>query len=178
MFIREHTNPVYYPRCKFVYRYYLGQIRKTKIYGHWFHRNKNFYILENHNNILHNKKRLVWCNVKPSHYDKDVNFLIEIAIMDRQKKLKDEISKLETWINIVSCKGDEYTIAGEWESKDGQTKRIRRTAKLVRNGEGDELYYQKGDEPMRKYLIRPGVSEAVAIAAQEGLLIYNEREKA
>ena len=59
---------------------------------------QNFYILENHNNILHNKKRLVWCNVKPSHYDKDVNFLIEIAIMDRQKKLKDEISKLEAWI--------------------------------------------------------------------------------
>ena len=93
---------------------------------------------------------------------------------------KDKFStfKLETWINIVSCKGDEYTIAGEWTSKDKKTKSIRRTAKLVKNGEGDELYYQKGDEPMRKYLIRPGVSEAVAIAAQEGLLIYNEREKA
>ena len=98
MFKREHTRPVRYPKCKSVYRYYIGQIRKTKIYGHWFHRNKNFYILENHNNILHKKKRLVWCNVKPSHYDKDVNFLIEIAIMDRQKKLKDEIFKLEAWI--------------------------------------------------------------------------------
>jgi hypothetical protein len=101
MFKREHTSPVRYPKCKSVYRYYIGQIRKTKIYGHWFHRNKNFYVLENHNNILHNKKRLVWCNVKPSHYDKDVNFLIEIAIMDRQKKLKDEISKLEAWIKNV-----------------------------------------------------------------------------
>jgi hypothetical protein len=101
MFKREHTSPVRYLKCRSVYRYYIGQIRKTKIYGHWFHRNKNFYVLENHNNILHNKKRLVWCNVKPSHYDKDVNFLIEIAIMDRQKKLKDEISKLEAWIKNV-----------------------------------------------------------------------------
>ncbi len=101
MFIREHTNPVYYPRCKFVYRYYLGQIRKTKIYGHWFHRNKNFYVLEVHNSILRGKKRKVWSSVVPSHYDKDVQFLIEIAINDKQKKLKKEISKLEDWIKDV-----------------------------------------------------------------------------
>ena len=101
MFIKEHKNPVYYPRCKLVYRYYLGQIRKTKIYGHWFHKNKNFYILETHNNILHNKKRKVWSVSNPSHYDKDVNFLIEIAIIEKQKKLKKEISELEDWIKNV-----------------------------------------------------------------------------
>ena len=40
MFKREHTSPVRYPKCKSVYRYYIGQIRKTKIYGHWIQDSK------------------------------------------------------------------------------------------------------------------------------------------
>ena len=30
MFKREHTSPVRYPKCRSVYRYYIGQIRKLK----------------------------------------------------------------------------------------------------------------------------------------------------
>ena len=101
MFKREHTSPVRYPKCRSVYRYYIGQIRKTKIYGHWFHRNKNFYILENHNYHLSGKKRLVWSRENPSHYDKDVNFLIEIAINYKQKKLAKDIEDCEKWIKEV-----------------------------------------------------------------------------
>ena len=124
MFIREHKSPVYYPRCKTVYRYYLGQIRKTKIYGHWFHKNKNFYILETHNSILRNKKRKVWSVSNPSHYDKDVNFLIEIAINNRKEKLKKEISQLEDWIKNVP-----HLIKQKEETIEAITKAIKLVSK-------------------------------------------------
>ena len=101
MFEKKHTSPVKYPRVKTVWRFYIGQIRKAKIYGHWFHRNKNFYILENHNYHLSGKKRLVWSRENPSHYDKDVNFLIEIAINYKQKKLAKDIEDCEKWIKEV-----------------------------------------------------------------------------
>ena len=122
MFKREHTSPVRYPKCKSVYRYYIGQIRKTKIYGHWFHRNKNFYILENH---------------------KDVNFLIEIAIMDRQKKLKDEISKLEAWIKnapeLIREKQEKIQLINQAIKKVSKEKFDWKTYRIANQLNGSEV---------------------------------------
>ena len=89
---------------------------------------------------------------------------------------KDKVAtfNLDTWINIVSSKGDEYTINGEWETNGVQTP--RRTARLQKNGDGDELYYTRGSETM-KFQIRPGVCDAVSVACREGILIQNERDK-
>jgi hypothetical protein len=102
MFNKLNNNKVKYPRCKTVWRYYLGQIRKAKIYGHWF-RGKDFYILEERSviNIGKTKKQKVWAKTLPNHYDKDKNFLCEIAINYRKEKLKKAILDHEEWINSV-----------------------------------------------------------------------------
>ena len=84
--------------------------------------------------------------------------------------------KLETWINIVSSKGDEYTINDEWTDKQTNETTFRRTARLQSNGDGDELYYRVGSETS-KFHFRPGVCDAVSVACREGILIMNERNK-
>ena len=85
---------------------------------------------------------------------------------------KDKLAQfgLETWVNIVQSKGDEYTINGAFDNTP------RRTAKLLKNGDGDELYYTKGADVL-KFHLRPGVSEAVSLVAREAILIQNEKDK-
>tara|TARA_R110002012_G_C11305478_1_gene573906 strand:- start:55 stop:543 length:489 start_codon:yes stop_codon:yes gene_type:complete len=102
MFNKENNNKVVYPRCKTVWRYYIGQIRKAKIYGHWF-RGKDFYILEDRSiiNLGKTKHQKVWCKTLPNHYDKDKNFLCEIAINFRKEKLRKAILEHEEWIKTV-----------------------------------------------------------------------------
>ena len=89
---------------------------------------------------------------------------------------KSKTFKLETWINIVSSKGDEYTINDEWTDKQTNETTQRRTARLQSNGEGDELYYREGSETS-KFHFRPGVCDAISVACREGILIMNERNK-
>ena len=109
MFKKEHNNPVYYPRCKTVWRYSYGQIHKAKIYGHWYHRNKFFYVYEEHVRLDRRPKRKkVWYRVNPSHFDTDINFLVDIAINKKQEELKKAISETEDWIknlpNLIKSK--------------------------------------------------------------------------
>ena len=102
MFNKEHNNKVRYPRCKTVWRYFMGQIRKAKIYGHWF-RGKDFYILEEQDIIGVGKNRTakIWSKSLPNHYDKEKDFLCEVAINERKEKLKKDILQHEEWIKNV-----------------------------------------------------------------------------
>jgi vacuolar-type H+-ATPase catalytic subunit A/Vma1 len=103
MFEKKDNSPVKYPRCKSAWYFNGHSIKKEKIYGHWFRKKDDFRILIKQQTIGRNENQTkkVWHLVKPSDYDTDLAFIINIAINHKQNYLEKVIQQTKDWINNV-----------------------------------------------------------------------------
>ena len=76
---------------------------------------------------------------------------------------------LQTFINIVDSEGAEYTIKGDWTKEP-------KSGKLMKNGNGDDLYVTENGETY-KYHLNEGVIPSVYKTCKQNLLINNEISK-
>jgi len=103
MFEKKDNSPVKYPRCKSAWYFNGIAIKKQKIYGHWFRKKDDFRILIEQQvlGVGKNQTKKVWRLVKPSDYDTDLAFIVNIAINHKQNYLDKVIQQTKDWINNV-----------------------------------------------------------------------------
>jgi len=102
MFEKTHNFPVKYQRCKTAWYFNGIEIKKQKIYGHWYRKKDDFRILIEKEifGITHKAKtKKVWSYAKPSDYETDLNFIINVAINKKKDQLEQRIKSLKQWIN-------------------------------------------------------------------------------